>query len=801
MTLPPVSAQGTQHQRGDAKSMSLLDELNEEQREAAETIEGPVLIFAGAGSGKTRALTYRIAHMIKGRNIPPERILAVTFTNKAADAMKERIDRLIGKQAKGVWAGTFHSMCARILRIDGAKIGIPAEYSIFDEADQLAVVKDVLARSERAVEDAVRTARAKDAEEQDEDQREWTARDVLDEISSAKNELMGPDEYRRTRKGRFEQKVAIVYRQYQDRLERNKALDFDDLLMKTVELLDKEEGVREKYQRRFRYVLVDEYQDINHAQFRFVQLLAEKHGNLCVVGDDDQSIYGWRGANVRIILDFQEHFPDAKVIKLERNYRSTGKIIECAWEVIRQNENRADKRLWTHNPPGDNLVLYEAINEEEEAEWVAQTIADQVKRKLARYGDYAVLYRVNAMSRNFEQELARLGMPYEIIGGVRFYERAEIKDAIAYLRAIFNPADDLSLRRIINRPRRGIGDTTVGELTSIAMRDQVPLLDACRIFAADEDRRPRARHAVRDFYDMMARLRARAEHASLRDLVRAVVEDTDMIGALKASGNAEDAGRVENLQEFVTVAASFERRNPEAGLAEFLEHIALISDIDQAEELDGAVSLMTLHSAKGLEFPVVFIVGMEQGMFPHERSMGDEFEMEEERRLCYVGMTRAEKMLYLSHAFHRTVFGETRRQIASRFLSDLPEELVDRRQQLSEASQPRMLVSEEKVLEEPTGGRRLDVTEILARAKRRATAAAAEEDQGEETAAVAETEQSESDQVPVFATGDNVKHPKFGRGTVVTTKGEGTKAIVTVAFRDGGGVKKLVAAQAKLTKV
>ncbi len=774
--------------------MALLDDLNDEQREAAETIEGPVLIFAGAGSGKTRALTYRIAHMIQDRGIAPTRILAVTFTNKAADEMKERIDNLVGEHAQGMWAGTFHSICARMLRIDGDKIGIPSEYSIFDEADQQSVIKDILAR-------------LAPVGEEDEKSGDWTQRDVLDEISSAKNELMGPDKYRRTKKGRFEKFVAKVYYQYRDRLERNQALDFDDLLMKAVELLETQEEVREKYQGRFQYVLVDEYQDINFAQFRFVQLLAERHGNLCVVGDDDQSIYGWRGANVRIILDFQQHFPDAKVVKLERNYRSTGKIIECAAEVIKHNENRADKRLWTSNPPGDNVVVYEAINEEEEAEWVAQTVADQVKRKLARHGDYAVLYRVNAMSRNFEQELARLGIAYEIIGGVRFYERAEIKDAIAYLRSIFNPADDLSLRRIINTPRRGIGNSTQQELTVIAQRDDVSLFRACRIFIADEDRRPRARTAVADFYDRMVALRARAEHASLPDLVRAVVEESGLIAALRESGKAEDAGRVENLQEFVTVAASFERRRAGATLADFLEHVALVSDIDEAKELDGAVSLMTLHSAKGLEFPIVFLVGMEEGVFPHERSMGDEFEIEEERRLCYVGMTRAQKMLYLSHAMNRTIFGETRRQRASRFLSDLPAELLDRRQQFAQGTQPRMLETDEAVLEQPTGGKRIDVTKILSRAKQRAAGDAPaktprkSKKPKKRVGAKVAKKGADSGWEPTFKAGEKIVHPTFGRGMVISTEGEGETEKVTVAFRDGGGIKKLSVPNAKLEKV
>ncbi len=761
--------------------MSLLEDLNENQREAAECVEGPVLIFAGAGSGKTRALTYRIAHMIQSCGIDPRSILAVTFTNKAANEMKERIEQLVGDQARHIWAGTFHSACARILRVDGHRIGVPPEYSIFDEADQSAIVKDVRARIEVKLPEGDRC-------------RDRTNSDVLWAISGAKNELMTADDYRRSAKGPFERLVTRVYTGYQRELERNNALDFDDLIMKTVQLLETHDDVRRKYQQRFGYVLVDEYQDINFAQFRFVELIAEEHGNLCVVGDDDQSIYGWRGADVRIILDFQEHFPEAQVVKLERNYRSTAKIIEAANAVIEENENRAEKRLWTANPPGDNVVLYEAVNEEEEAEWVAQTIETQVAAGGARYGDYAVLYRVNAASRNFEQALAARHIPYQIVGGLRFFERAEIKDAIAYLRALHNPADNLSLRRIINTPRRGIGDVTLEALTLVAEVNAVSLFEACRIFAADEDRCPRARAAVGDFYDTMTLLRQRVGSASLPDLVRAVVENTRLIATLRDSGKAEDAMRVENLQEFVTVAAAFARGNPDAGLQEFLEHIALISDIDQADELSGSVSLMTLHSAKGLEFPIVFMVSMEEGIFPHQRSLqgGDPRELEEERRLAYVGMTRAQKLLHLSHAFHRTIYGETRRQRPSRFLADLPEELLDRRQRYADAAQPRILDTGEDVLEEPSGGREIDIASILARAR----AASEEPRRGRQRGPAAE----QADAVEAYKAGEKVRHPKFGDGIVVTAEADRDDWKVTVAFKGGGGVKKLLAGRARLEK-
>ncbi|MGI5818952.1 MAG: ATP-dependent helicase [Armatimonadota bacterium] len=766
--------------------MSLLDRLNKNQRQAAECVEGPVLIFAGAGSGKTRALTYRIAHMIENCGIDPQQILAVTFTNKAANEMRERIHNLIGeKAAKGMWAGTFHSICARILRADGHHVGLSPEYTIFDEGDQTAIVKEIRARLDVTLPERDKCTDKKNNE-------------VLWAISDAKNQLMTVDDHRRTAKDVWERLVTRVYAAYQRELERNNAVDFDDLIMKTVQLLDQHEEVRRSYQERFQYVLVDEYQDINHAQFRLVELIAQEHRNLCVVGDDDQSIYGWRGADVGIILDFQEHFPDASVVKLEQNYRSTSKIIEAANTIIQQNANRAEKKLWTANDPGENIIIYEAINEEEEAEWAAQTIETQVRAGLGKYGDYAILYRVNAASRNFEQALAARQVPYQIVGGLRFYERAEIKDALAYLRAIFNPADDLALRRIINTPTRGVGDSTLEGITAAAERNNCSLLEACLYFAANEDERARARAAVGDFLDLMMLLRQRAETAKLPDLVRAVVENSGMIDKLKESGKAEDAMRVENLQEFVTVAAAFQRRRPDAGLLEFLEHIALISDIDQADDLTGSVSLMTLHSAKGLEFPVVFLVSMEEGIFPHQRSIssGDEREIEEERRLAYVGMTRAEKLLYISHAFHRTIYGETRRQAPSRFLRDLPEELLDRRQRYSDSAQPRMLDHGDAVLEKPAGGRQIDVASMLQKAKGRTGSGAAPRSRAKKKQQAPTPPPGEA-----WKSGQKVRHAKFGDGMVVSAEPLDADWKVTVAFKNGGGVKKLLAGVAGLERL
>jgi len=775
----------------------ILSQLNPQQREAAECIDGPVLIFAGAGSGKTRALTYRIAYMVRECGVPPESILAVTFTNKAANEMKDRIRTLVGDQARRIWAGTFHSICARMLRADGEAIGIPSNFVIFDSPEQQSLVKEALSVL-------------------DVDPKQYSPVEVHSRISRAKNELMTVSDFGRTRKGSFEDITGRAYRIYQEKLRQNNALDFDDLLMRAVDLLATQEQVREKYQERLRYVLVDEYQDINHAQYRFVQILSAKHGNICVVGDDDQSIYGWRGANVGIILAFEGDYPKCKVVKLEQNYRSTGKIIECAAEVIRNNPDRAAKRLWTENHPGDNVVVYEAINEAEEAEWVANTIADQTGRRVAKAGDFAILYRTNAMSRNFEEALIARGIPYRVVGGLRFYERAEIKNAVAYMRVIQNPADGVSLRRIISKPTRGIGDTTLRAVERFAYGDgenSVTLYEALGRAFEIEELKPRAQEALAAFHRMMEELRAKADRVPLSELAHAVIEDTGYVEALQKSGNAEDASRVENLQEFVSLTAQFEEayETGEPTLQAFLEHIALLTDIDEAEEPGDAVSLLTLHSAKGLEFPIVFVVGLEENIFPHQRSMRDEQELAEERRLCYVGITRAQRQLYLTHAFRRTIFGQPTDQRPSRFLDELPQDLVTRRQDISRLARPQIFEEEFEELEHPSG-RKLDLTRILSR-KRKAGDGPPPKRPAEsrpsaplgdgarrttvkrQTKVKSPTAGSDGE----FRTGTKVRHAKFGDGIVVSNEGEGDDAIVTVAFVSTG-VKKLALQYANLQK-
>ncbi len=747
----------------------LLRELNDEQRAAVQAVDGPVLIFAGAGSGKTRVLTYRIAYMVRELGIPPHQILAVTFTNKAAEEMIARIQQLIGNSARRLWAGTFHSVCARILRMDGERIGVPRNFVVFDEGDQLSLVKEALSRLNY-------------------DPQQFKPADVLTAISRLKNELVTPDRLRGQAKGMFEQVVRQVFRIYQRMLEENRALDFDDLLLRTVELFEKCSDVLERWQDRFRYILVDEYQDINFAQYRFLHLLAAKHRNICVVGDDDQSIYGWRGANVELILRFHEDYPDAKIFRLERNYRSTRRILECANAVISHNKRRAEKRLWTDREDGPPAVVYQAVNDEDEAEWVAELIARKIDWEDRQPGDFAILYRVNAMSRRFEEALMRRGIPYKIVGGVRFYERAEIKDVIAYLRVLHNPADNVSLRRIINRPPRGIGEKTIQAVEQTARAQGLSLLEACRAAATDGTLRPQQRQALADFVALIDELRDLAQGAKISELVKAVAERTGYLRWLRQSSRADQQMRADNVEEFVNVAREFELKHPEAGLEQFLEHLALMSDIDEAGELGNQVALMTLHSAKGLEFPIVIITGLEEGTFPHERSMGDETEIEEERRLCYVGITRAMDELYMTWAQSRMVYGERRPMKASRFLMELPEEHVvfEGRAPLMEAAAAR-----EEMLD---SSGRIDLVAMLDEASKRSAG-----DSVAVQAARAEPAQEQAAELQL-APGDKVRHPVFGVGTVVAVKNDGRRAEVQVAF-DGRGIKRLAPEYAKLEKI
>ena len=605
-----------------------LDDLNREQRLAAETLEGPLLVLAGAGSGKTRALTYRVANLLE-HGVPPWAIMAITFTNKAAAEMRERIEKLAGPGAQEVWVSTFHAGCAKILRRDIEKLGYTRSFTIYDDDDQMSALKEILKKLNI-------------------DEKFLPPREIKAKISDAKNRLLGPQEWFSSSDRDYRcQMIHDVFSAYEEKLKSSNALDFDDLIVRTLDLFTLHPLVLEAYQRKLRYIHVDEYQDTNYAQYMLVRLLAQQSRNLCVVGDDDQSIYGWRGADIRNILDFEKDFPDATVIKLEQNYRSSANILDAANQVIARNENRKDKALWTQQGPGEMIRLYRADDEREEAAWVCEQI-----RALEMQGEdasrCAVLYRTNAQSRVMEEAFVKTGVKYRIYGGLRFYDRKEVKDILAYLRVMINPADDISVRRIINVPKRAIGDTTVTELARYAAEQEMPLLTAC--MDVPDTLGSRAKKSVEKFGELMMSLTMMAESMKLTELVQYVIDTTGLESQYAKEDSDEARSRVENIREFVGAVQEFEDKADNPTLTDYLENVALVSDLDAMTEDGGAVTMMTLHSAKGLEFPNVFMIGMEENLFPSMRSRDDPARMEEERRLCYVGITRARERLYLSHA-------------------------------------------------------------------------------------------------------------------------------------------------------
>jgi DNA helicase-2/ATP-dependent DNA helicase PcrA len=712
----------------------LLTSLNPVQRQAVLQTEGPVLIVAGAGSGKTRILTHRIAYLIREKGVHPKQILAITFTNKAAQEMSERIHHLLGTLiSRGMWILTFHSACARMLRREHERLGLPSHFSIYDEAD-----------SERVIRMVVRDAGI--------DERRFPPKAIKAAISRAKDNLLGAREYGEAAGNWYERTVAEVFGAYEIRLRSAGAVDFDDLILRTVQLFRSQPEVLEHYQERFRYILVDEYQDTNRAQYYLVNLLAAKHRNICVVGDADQGIYSWRGATIQNLLDFEHDYPDATEFILDQNYRSTSTILELANALIDHNVQRKPKNLWTESERGSPVVRYRAEDEHDEAWFVAQEVERLVDDQAeASYGDIAVFYRTNAQSRVLEDVFMRGGIPYRVVGGVRFYERREIKDALAYLRALVNPQDAVSMRRIINAPKRGIGEQTVAALEGFARDEGIVLLEACRRVEEISALAPRARGAARGFLGVMDGLRAKLERgAKVPALVEAAFRDTGYYAELDAERTVEAESRKENLQELVGVAAEFEARFPDAGLPEFLEQVALVTEQDEYDEAAGAVTLMTLHNAKGLEFDVVFIVGMEDGVFPHHRSMTEPDQMEEERRLAYVGITRARRRLYISHAWSRSLFGASSYNPPSRFLNEVPAELIEERQ------------AEEQPVHPEAG-----------------VGAAAP---------------------PDVAEGDTVVHDRFGEGVVITVSGRDSDAEALIMFEDEGE-KRLLLAYAPLRRV
>lgn len=723
----------------------LLAGLNKEQQQAVKTTEGPLLIMAGAGSGKTRVLTHRIAYILLEKGVNPYNILAITFTNKAAREMKERINGILGGAADEIWISTFHSMCVRILRRDIDRIGINRNFTILDTTDQLSVIKGIL-------------------KDKNIDSKKFDPRGILSAISSAKNELIDAKQYGKYTGNYFENIVSDVFEQYEKRLLKNHSLDFDDLIMKTIQLFKRVPEVLEYYQRKFQYIHVDEYQDTNKAQYQLVHLLAAKFQNLCVVGDSDQSIYGWRGADIANILSFEKDYPNAKVILLEQNYRSTKNILQVANHVISNNVKRKPKNLWTDNEKGGKIQYYRADTEQGEALFVTGKIKELVETKQRKFSDFAILYRTNAQSRAMEEMLVKANIPYTIVGGTKFYDRKEIKDLLAYLRLVANLDDDISFVRIINVPKRGIGATSLDRIAQYALQNEMSMFRALgeveRIGLS-----AKAMKACREFYQMLSGLNQMQEYLSVMELTEEIIKRTEYREMLQAEKTLEAESRLENIDEFLSVTKNFEESSEDQTLIAFLTDLALVADIDQLdkeENVKDAVVLMTLHSAKGLEFPVVFLIGLEEGVFPHSRSLMEENDMEEERRLMYVGITRAEEELYITNAQIRTLYGHTNINPASRFIEEIPDELIDR-------------LNEQK--------RNVHVR-----------------DQHQVRPVFRPAQSTTGGEDIRWRAGDKAIHKKWGVGTVVSVKGEGDHMELDIAFPIPVGIKRLLAKFAPIEK-
>ena len=636
---------------------NLIEGLNDKQKEAVLATEGPCLVIAGAGSGKTKVLTHKIAYLISEKNVKPYNILAITFTNKAASEMKQRVEKIVGDVAQEMWMGTFHSICVRILRRFIDRIGFDTSFLIFDTSDQKTVVKECLKALNI-------------------DDKAFSDRSVLSEISNAKNEMLTPKAYQAKYSGEFrKEKIGQVYELYQKRLRENNAIDFDDIINYTIDILSENPDVLQYYTEKFKYVLVDEYQDTNKAQFTLVTILASRYGNITVVGDNDQGIYSFRGADISNILNFEKDFPGTKIIKLEQNYRCTGNILKAANAVIKHNENKYEKKLWTENEEGSLPCLYQAEDEYDEANYVVKQIEHLKTEEYLKPKDFVILYRMNAQSRAIEDILRRENIPYKIVGGLKFYERKEIKDTIAYLRLIHNTSDNLSLKRIINEPKRGIGKTSLDKIQEISDKTGTSMYEIIK--HAEEYDLNRVKANAEEFVNLIEELRLKKQELSISELLKEVLNKSGYTRALELENTVEAETRMQNLEEFLTVAIEFEEESADNTLPEFLESITLSSDVDEMQDEDNTVTLMTLHSAKGLEFPVVFLVGMEEGIFPGYKSIGEPKELEEERRLFYVGITRAKQFLHLTCAKHRTIFGSTSYNAVSRFIKEIPDNLLD----------------------------------------------------------------------------------------------------------------------------
>lgn len=729
----------------------IFETLNDRQLEAVRHTEGPLLITAGAGSGKTKVLTCRIAHLLE-KGVSPYRILAITFTNKAAKEMRERVEKLVGARAESMWLSTFHSFCAKLLRfeIDG-KFGYTRNFTIYDTTDQMTLIKDCLKQMNL-------------------DDKQFPPRSVLGTISSAKNALMDAHEFAGRTNDFYEEKVAEAYTLYEKKLLENNAMDFDDLLRLAVRLLDEYSDVREKYQDRFQYILVDEYQDTNHAQYTLTKLLAAKWRNICVVGDADQSIYAWRGADIRNIMDFTRDYPDAASIKLEQNYRSTKTILQAANAVINNNESRPKKNLWTENQTGNKIIHYHAQTEYDEADYVAGVIYNRHEISQEPYGNMAILFRTNSQSRVLEEKLMRYAIPYTMVGGTKFYDRKEIKDVIAYLRLLYNPEDSLSLTRIINVPKRNIGATTLEHLTDYAEEQGISLFEAL----SSTEELPvtkRAKAALEDFSVTIFELLNHVDEWNVQQIMEEVIKQTGYGAMLDADAAHDTQGesRKENVGQFLTAAKEYVDDNPDGTLQDFLENVALVSDVDEFESSESKVTLMTLHAAKGLEFPVVFLVGLDEGLFPHSRTLMDSSQIEEERRLAYVGITRAEQQLYVTNASTRTMYGRISAYMPSRFLAEIPENLLEeyhrkaampQQSTTTVPSKQRMSILSKPVASSLPKKHAVDTT---------------------------------------FAKGDTVRHKIWGIGTVLEVIGEGQNMQMKIQFPTKG-IRQVVVKYAPLEK-
>ncbi|WP_291567806.1 MULTISPECIES: DNA helicase PcrA [unclassified Clostridium] len=742
--------------------MDLKQLLNKEQYEAAVCVDGPLLILAGAGSGKTRVLTYRIAHMIEDLHIYPSQILAITFTNKAAGEMKERVMTLVGEKAENMWISTFHSSCVRILRREIDKLGYNKNFTIYDSYDAKTLVKQCM--KELSI-----------------NEKDITDGEILGNISSAKNDLVSAEKFKKENESDFRKnKIADVYLLYQKKLKASNSLDFDDLIFKTVEILRNYPDVKEFYQKKFKYIMVDEYQDTNRAQYELVKLLVNEMENICVVGDDDQCIYQWRGADIRNILDFEKDYPNTKIIKLEQNYRSKGNILNAANMVIKNNAQRKEKVLRTDSELGEKLKVYRAFSDIDEGNFVASEIKRLMKEENKDFKDFAILYRMNSQSRILEEAFRKQDIPYKIVGGLKFYDRKEIKDIMAYLKLINNPLDDISLRRIINEPKRSIGDTTVGKIQEVASEQEDCLYNTL----LDADMIPnltaRAVTSINKFTSLINSFIARADDMPISELIMTILDESGYMAVLKNSNTTEDESRIENLKELVSDAVEFEKISEDKSLAAFLEKVTLVSDIDNLEEKEETTVMMTVHSAKGLEFPVVFLVGMENGIFPGMSSLNSFHEMEESRRLCYVAITRAKENLYISSAETRMVFGRTVNYPVSDFVSEIPQSL-----------------------KEVVGGEKARGVNTFKSKARASSAVNPHSLRGMEmqritnsiTKSAAFIINGDEDSKTIDATeatpGRKVKHTKFGVGTIISVSGTGEDMLLTIAF-DQMGIKKLM---------